>query len=238
MRPRKDMMKRRLLLAAGITVAAALATAGCTTAGDAITGTPTPTGSSTPIPVPTVQAATDTSPLLTVRVQDITLSAYNAGFYLSTQPCGCSLDIPDMDVHEAEVYPRGTPVWLLRMSATAAWAPWQDDDKPYWDATGTTITGKYTDRPDAAVFDTKEGPARAAALQLPWQFEGLFPDTDQWLLPNEKPRPFIIAVRVPPGSKTLNLTVDIPSEPFPTELELDVPDDIYQAALDTHGDPQ
>ena len=162
---------------------------------------------------------------------NIAFNAYDQGVFSSAKDCGCSLKDDDLGVDVADLYPRGSTVWLVRISVESLWGPQQDGTTR--DITGTTITGRYADRPEAAVQDTKEGPTRAAQLGIPWGLTGLFHGSTGWTLQNKAPQSFLVAYYVPAGSTELDLTVDVPSEPQPTDLRLAVPEQVREAALST-----
>lgn len=208
------MKHSRALLTVTAAVIACVALAGCSSSspnGDT-SSTKAAHGASTPIP--TVTPTTTTPPHLDQQVYDnILITAYTAGTYTSTKPCKCSLRVGGANVDD--VYPAGSSVWVLRLELASSYGDTRS-------VAGTTISGSFPDRPDSAVIDTAEGPAWAAAHHEAWLADGMFTGKQPHELVGDKPRDFVVAVRIPAGVTELDLNVDIPSEGGATRLTLPI----------------
>ncbi len=215
------MRTRPLIGVVGAFVSVGLLLTGCADGDDATSRTKA-TSSSTPVTIPSPDPTVVTAPLDRASVRDVEFNAYSEGVYKSAEDCGCSLRDADLGVDVPDLFPRGTAVWLVRFTVEGLWSPSQADGRR--DVTGTTMTAKFQDRPEAAVIDAKEGPEKAKQLGIPWELKGLFGKSSTWTVVKDEPRSFLVAFHVPEGSTDLDVTFDVPSEPFPTEMHLAVPE--------------
>lgn len=193
--------------------------------------TPAPsrhTNTATPVPVPSAAATLSTDPLTSGSAGGTYVRVYDAGTFTSTVDCRCSLKDDELGVDVPDLFPRGTTVWMLRIGIRESW-------NGSLDLTGTKVSAQFADRPEAAVLDSKEAPAKAARLGMPWQVAGLIKHHGQATITGPTWQSFLLAYRVPAGSTQLTLTVDVPASKAADVVEIPVPAAVQQAALHTQG---
>ena len=206
-----DRMKTKSTLLAALIVSLSLA--GC------VATTPTPGRElNTVSPLPAASSPSGASAAAVGIVDAVLVQVYSVGTFQSKHGCACTL--PDTD---QELFSVGSPVIMVKVKLTGEWKPSQGAGTSQ-DVTGMTLKGtKFDGRPEAAVFDTADGPRLAEAHHLPWLPAGLFRADASWAIPNDKGRVFAAAWYLPPGVDQLLLTVDIPSEGQPTLLTVPIP---------------
>jgi len=213
------------LAALSAVLLAALALTGCATA--APPAKPAHSHLSV-VPQPTATRS-QVQPLDQEIVDTVWVIVYPGTQFRAAHGCGCTLKGDSSQ----ELFPKGTPVVLLKIALSGAWKPSQGSATTQ-DVTGVNLTGtRFDGRPENAVLDTKDGPAAAKKLGLPWLPAGLFGSSTEWTIPNNKLRSFAAAWYLPAGVNRLLLTVDVPSEPEPNHLVINIPQ--AALALTEHG---
>ena len=214
-----------LALAAGVVT---LALTGCTPPADDATTTPTP-APTTQIAIPSTPPERSMQSLASGAGDEAHVQVFDEGTFTSTKDCRCALQDAELGVDVPDLFPRGTTVWLIRVAVRQSWTG-------SLDLAGTTVAGKFADRPEEAVLDTQEGPEKASSLGMPWGPDGLLEQLgDRSTITGESWQSFLLAYHVPVGSTELDLSVDVPAASVATDLKVSVPAAVQQAALDTEG---
>lgn len=196
---------RRIALPAAL--ACALALTGCVATPDS---TPEPAQTRTPIPTTSPTAEPAEKLLDTAATKDISVAAYTVGGYITVADSGFTRDGGTSDA-----FPAGTWVAVFRLNLTGHVLFGEAD------VTGLSYTSSSWDDGEQPVFDDKAGAHQAEALGIPYGAAAAL-DTTPWVLQNNTPVTYAIAVYVPAGASTLTLTVDIPSQRVPLKLRLPV----------------
>jgi hypothetical protein len=178
----------------------------------------------------TVPTATPTKsptvPLATGIVDTVLVNVYAQTVFTASTGCGCKVSKSSNE----EMFPKGTPVVMLRITLTGKWKASQGDSKTQ-DVTGMSLRGtKFDGRPENAVVDSADGPKIAAKEHLPWLPAGLFAGRSTWTIPNDQETDFVAAWYLPSGVDRLLLTVDVPSEKLANDLTVDLPADVVKRA--------
>jgi hypothetical protein len=199
----------------------------CTVLAGCVPSTPHPTAQKHLIAVPTVTPAQKpATPLATGIVDTVLVNVYAQSVFTAKTGCACKVSKSS----DEEMFPKGTPVVMLRITLTGKWKPSQGDSTTQ-DVTGMSLKGtKFDGRPENAVVDTSDGPSAAAKEHLPWLPAGLFAGKATWTIPNDRVTPFVAAWYLPAGVDRLLLTVDVPSEKLPNDLTVDLTAEVVKRA--------
>jgi hypothetical protein len=147
--------------------------------------------------------------------------------------CGCTVS----KTSDEELFPKGTPVMMLRISLSGIWSTANNSDTQ--DVTGLSLRGtKFDGRPELAVLDIADGKKAAQRVDLPWLAAGLFKGESAWEIDNDVESSFVAAWYVPQGVDRLLLTVPVPTQAEPNgpvTLTVNLPADVT-AMLSSGGE--
>lgn len=202
----------RLLIVGGLAAVLAVVSTACTNS-QALPGQPssvvaTPSPSLSAIPSPEPEPTPSATPTLLAKASlayTLYVKVWDAGEKRAQHGCGCSFDGFD-----GELYPDGTPIWLLRLDLYAG-------------ADHASSTPGYDEHMDMSKvkIDASWGPGRPPAVQADEgkviaEKQGLAFGLDEAQaagpLPWESKREFLVAYYVPMDSPTLTLKVSFPTK--------------------------